>query len=223
MPEQTPSEPSARFPGLDAAATPIIGVGLGLTGLILGLRPRMAAWPLALTAAAALLYRDPARTTPATADALFAPADGTITDMRELYEHRFLHTDAVRLSITSAPFDVPVQRSPTAGVVAYVEHVAGERRALSASDASDANERLYIGLKTSWGPVLLALVAGPLVRRIACPARVGDRLRAGQRLCTMRLGARVDLFLPYQEVDALPAIGERLRAGVTQIGSVPAH
>ena len=52
----------------------MVGVGLGLTGLLLGLRPRLAAWPLALTAVAALLYRDPDRVTPDTPGAIFAPA-----------------------------------------------------------------------------------------------------------------------------------------------------
>src|SRR6185436_1409880 len=88
MPEQTISTPrKVRLPGLDAEATPLIGLGLGLTGLILGLRPRLAPVSLALTAAAALLYRDPERTTPDEAESLFAPADGVIASVEELYEH----------------------------------------------------------------------------------------------------------------------------------------
>ncbi len=219
MTEQTSSSTrKARLPGLDAEATPVIGVGLGLTGLVLGLRPRLAGWPLALTAVAALLYRDPKRVTPADPYAIFAPADGVVIGVDEMYEHRFLHTDAVRIAIAASPFDVPVQRSPAAGMVAYTEHVEGEYHSIGDMAAGDTNERQYIGIKTAWGPLLLALVAGPLARRLDCRVEVGDQLAAGQRLSTIRFGARVDLLLPYDELGDFPAVGEHLRAGVSRIG-----
>jgi len=127
MPEPTiPSARTPKLPGLDSKVTPMLGVGLGLTGLLLGLRPRLAAWPLALTAVAAMLYRDPERVTPDAPEAIFAPADGVVIGVEDVYEHRFLHTDAVRVAIAASPFDVPVHRSPAAGRVGYIEHVHGE-------------------------------------------------------------------------------------------------
>src|SRR5213075_1145781 len=127
MPEQT--IPSARKPKLplDSNVTPLLGVGLGLTGLMLGLRPRLAAWPLALTAVAALLYRDPDRVTPD------AP-------------------DAMRVAIASSPFDVPFHRSPAAGRIGYLEHISGEYGPIWDLSAAERNERQYIGIKTEWGP-----------------------------------------------------------------------
>src|SRR3712207_7145072 len=53
--------------------------------------------------------------TPDAAETVFAPADGVVIGVEELYEHRFLHTDAVRLAIAVSPLDVPVHRSPVAG------------------------------------------------------------------------------------------------------------
>lgn len=219
MPEQTTTTTrKSRFPGLDAAATPVIGVGLGLTGIALGFKPRLAAWPLALTAAAALLFRDPTRRTPNERQSIFAPADGLVIEVEELYEHRFLHTDAVRLSIAVAPFDVPVQRSPAAGVVTYLEHVPGEYRPLWDLSASEQNERLHIGIKTEWGPLLVTLLAGPFSRSIDCAITVGDIVAAGERLARIRFGARVNLLLPADILDSLPVQGDRLCAGVTRIG-----
>jgi phosphatidylserine decarboxylase len=198
----------------------MVGVGLGLTGLLLGLRPRLAAWPLALTAAAALLYRDPERVTPDLPEAIFAPADGVVIGIEDVYEHRFLHTDAVRVAIAASPFDVPFQRSPAAGQVSYLEHVAGEYGPISDLSAAERNERQYIGIKTEWGPLLLVLIAGPLARRMACWVAMGERLDAGTRLSTVRFGARVDLVLPRDVVDQLPVLGDRLYAGVTQVGRI---
>jgi phosphatidylserine decarboxylase len=221
MPEQTiPSTRKTRFPGLDAEATPVISLGLGLTGLMLGLRPRLAPVSLALTAAAALLYRDPDRDTPAESRSLFAPADGTVIGVEELYEHRFLHTDAVRIAIAVSPFDVPVHRSPTAGVVAYIEHIPGAYRSAWDVRAAEHNERQYIGIKTAWGPLLLAIIAGPLARRIASQVNLGNYVRAGARLSKARFGSRVDLLLPRDAAEDLPEIGDRLHAGATRIGHV---
>jgi phosphatidylserine decarboxylase len=221
MPEQSISTPrKARLAGLDAEAIPVIGLGLGLTGIMLGLRPRLAPLSLALTAAAALLYRDPERTTPEEAEELFAPADGSVIGVQELYEHRFLHTDAVSIAIAVSPFDVPVQRSPAAGIVAYLEHIPGEYRPVWDMRAAEHNERQYIGVKTAWGPLLIVIIAGPLARRLDCRVKLGDRVRAGMRLGKARFGSRVDLLLPRDAVEGLPDVGVRLHAGATRIGHV---
>ena len=221
MPEETIVTPEkSRFPGLDAAAMPLIGVGLGLTGIALGLKPRLAAYPLALTAIAAFVFRDPRRTTPAEQNTLFAPADGTVTAIEELYEHRFLHTDAVRVQVAIAPFDVPVQRSPAAGVVRYVERVAGEARVLWDFSENERCEVLYLGIEAVWGPLLLVMYAGSLTPQIACDQAIGSPVAAGTRLATLRFGAQVDLVLPADVIDTLPTIGTRLRAGTTRIGQL---
>jgi phosphatidylserine decarboxylase len=221
MPEQTiPSARTPKLPGLDSKVTPMLGVGLGLTGLLLGLRPRLAAWPLVVTAVAAMLYRDPDRVTPDVPEAIFAPADGVVIGIEDVYEHRFLHTDAVRVAIAASPLDVPFHRSPAAGRVGYLEHVAGEYGPIGDPSAAERNERQYIGIKTAWGPLLLVIIGGPLARRMACRVNIGERLDAGMRLCTARFGARVDLLLPRDVVEQLPALGERLYAGVTQVGRI---
>ena len=221
MPQQTASSTrKTKLPGLDSEATPLLGVGLGLTGLLLGLRPRLAAWPLALTAAAALFYRDPERTTATRPDMLFAPADGIVIGIEELYEHRYLHTDAVRVAIAASPFDVPVHRSPAAGTVAYLAHVPGEYRPIWDMRAADYNERQFIGIQTEWGPLLLQIIGGPLARRVATHVTSGEWVDAGGRLGTARFGARVDLLAPYDVVDQLPAIGEHVKAGVTRVGRI---
>lgn len=221
MPQHTPSSVrKAKLPGFDSEATPVLGFGLGLTGLLLGLKPRLAAWPLALTAVAALLYRDPERTTPAGARQVFAPADGSVIGVEELYEHRFLHTDAVRIAIAASPFDVPVHRSPLAGTIAYLEHVHGENRPIWDLRAADQNERQYIGIKSEWGPIMVQIIGGPLARRITPQVALNQRVRAGERLGVARFGARADLLLPYELIQQLPPVGARVSAGLSPIGRI---
>lgn len=220
MPEHTSPTPKTRLPGLDAEATPVVGIGLGLTGIILGLRPRMAAWPLALTAFAALFYRNPKRVTPDERQTVFAPADGNIVDIDEFYEHRFLHTDAVRLSIDTTPIDVSVQRSPASGVVEYLEYLPGEYRPIWERRTHEHNARQYIGISTEWGPLLIVLTAGPLARRLMCHVAKGNQIEAGSQLSTIRFGARVELILPRDLVQELPERGQYLQAGLTRIGQI---
>lgn len=224
MPEQTLSkEHTNPIPGLDREAMPLLGLGLGLTGLTLGLRPRFAAVPLALTALAAALYRDPKRATPHEPGTIFAPADGTVLRVEEVYEHRFIHSDCLRISVNIAPLDVPVCRSPATALVRLVQHVSGEFRPAGDQEAGERNERIYIGLQTDWGPLLIALIAGPLGRRLVCRVSPGDRVEPGARLGNVRFGARTDLYMQRDAARLAIGPGARLVAGVTRLGEVVPH
>ena len=66
--------------------------------------------------------------------------------------------------------------------------------------------------------LLLAIIAGPLARRIDSQVNLGDHVQAGARLSKARFGSRVDLLLPRDAAEALPEIGDRLHAGATRIG-----
>lgn len=210
-----------RLPGLDPAATPVVGFGLGLTGLILGLRPRMVAWPLLLTAAAALMLRDPERHTPDAPDLLYAPADGVVKSHEETYEHLFLHTDAIRLTIAVSPFDVSVQRSPMAGRVAFLQELtASQRIGWAQRGDEDRGACLLIGIDTGIAPILLAISTAAMVWPPQARIAIGDQVAAGARIAVARFGARVDLLLPRDLIAGLPGIGEHVQAGLTQIGTV---
>lgn len=219
-PQDVAKERPTHIPGFDAEATPLLGIGLGLTGLALGLRPRYAPVPLALTAIAAALYRNPDRVTPNDPQAIFAPADGSIILIDEIYEHRFMHTDCTRIAVAVSPIDVPICRSPAAGSVRYVEHVAGEYQSISKLQAGNTNERVYVGIETAWGPLMIVQIAGPFGRKIVSSANRGDTVVPGTRLGTVRFGARTDLYLQRDAAHLLVQTGQRLVAGVTRIGDL---
>ena len=220
--ESLPPDTRSRLPGLDPAATPLLGIGLGLTGLVLGIRPRLAAIPLALTAAAALLLRDPDRNTQPVIGALFAPADGIVTSIEDTYEHRFLHTDATRVTITCSVIDVAVQRSPVSGRIRYLAELTAEQPLGWASREADIDHgaALLIGINTGWAPVLLAIRTNSLIRQLACRIEPGDIVEAGERLTTARFGAQVDLLIPCDLASGLPQIGEHVQAGITRMAQV---
>ncbi len=206
--------------GFDTEVAPILGIGLSLTALVLASRPRLVPIPLALTALAAMPYRNPQRTTPDTPNYIFAIADGTILQIDELYEHRFLHTDAIRITTLTSPLDIPVNRSPTTGTVHYLEHVAGEYLPLWNNDAFYCNTRTYIGIATTWGPLLITQIAGGLSRCVIHRIRPGDTIQAGERVGTVRFGSRFDLIAQRDALKPTVQIGQKVKAGMTPIAHV---
>lgn len=218
--EPTTNQRPVALPGFDAEATAVVGIGLGLTGLALGLRPRLAPATLALTALAAALFRNPRRIPPDEPRTIFAIADGRLQGVREVYEHRFVHSDCLRITTIIGPLDVPICRSPVAGRVAYLEHIDGEHRPLRDLQAPERNQRLYIGIETVWGPVLLAIIAAPLGRWLRCETTQGATLTPGTRIASVRFGGQVDLYIQRDVLDPLIAPGERMFAGQSRLGVV---
>lgn len=222
MPEPTTNQRQPSLPGLDAEATAVVGIGLGLTGLALRLRPRLAPATLALTALAAALFRNPRRIPPDESRTVFAIADGRIQGVREVYEHRFVHSDCLRLTTVIGPLDVPICRAPVAGRVAYIEQVKGDYRPLRDPQAPERNQRLYIGIETAWGPVLLSIIAAPLGRWLRCETTQGATLAAGARIASVRFGGQVDLYIQRDVLEPQVTPGDRILAGQSRLGAVVA-
>lgn len=178
--------------------------------------------PLAWGGAVATLfliwfYRDPDRTTPQDASLWVSPADGKVVEIFEA-EHPYVGR-AVKVGIFMSPLDVHVNRAPTAGTVEFLEYVPGKKLMAFNEKASDENERFYVGLRTDEGPLLLVQIAGFLARRIVCRLRRGDSLTGGERYGMIKLGSKVDVYLPAS-VRPSVAVGQRVKAGETVIGVV---
>ena len=175
--------------------------------------------PAAVMAVLAVLviwfYRDPDRTAPE-GDGLFvSPADGRVVEISEA-EHPFTGP-SVKVGIFMNVLSVHVNRAPCMGRVDYLEYVPGRKIAAFAPKASEVNERNLVGLSTPYGPVLMVQIAGLLARRIVCRLRRGEVLEAGQRYGMIRLGSRVDIYLP-KDVRLSIKHGDKVRAGISSLG-----
>lgn len=223
MVEQIPNtekEQVRNISGFDAEVAPLLGLGVALTGVVMSFRPRLAVFPLALTVFAAMFYRDPERKTPGNPQVLYAVADGRVHQIDEVYEHRFLHTDALRLSTILSPIDVPVNRSPSAGVVRYLEQVPGPHHPPAGKPGEKVHARITIGIESSWGLFLIEHIAGPWTQRMVLRVNQGDTIAAGERLSTARFGSRTELIVQRDSLELLVKPGQRLVGGITPIGRV---
>lgn len=179
-------------------------------------------WPCAalaafLTAFVLWFFRDPDRATPEEDDAFFSPADGKVVEISAA-EHPFTG-ESIRVGIFMNVFSVHVNRAPCTGRVDYLEYIPGKKIAAFASKASEVNERNLVGLSTPHGPVLMVQIAGLLARRIVCRLNRGEVLERGERYGMIKLGSRVDVYLP-KEVKLKAELGDRVKAGVSCLGVI---
>ena len=203
--------PVARdgFPLIGGVALACVAGGVYDFYLALGLLP--------LLALVLWFFRDPERSTSAGSGCFVSPADGKVVEVGPAF-HPFVG-NATRVGIFMSPLDVHVNRAPFAGTVAHLEYVPGARWMAFDPKASERNERFFVGLDTTAGPVIITQIAGFLARRIVCRLSRGDRLERGERYGMIKLGSRVDLYLP-PAVECVVAVGQRVRAGETTIGVV---
>ena len=177
--------------------------------------------PAAIIFAIALIviwfFRDPERKANYKDGYFFSPADGKIVEISQA-THEFTG-NAIKVGIFMNIFSVHVNRAPCTGRVDFLEYKPGKKVAAFAPKASEINERNYVGLSTQWGPVMMTQIAGLVARRIVCRLRRGDILEAGQRYGMIKLGSRVDLYLPSDTVLQIKK-GENVKAGLTCIGVI---
>ena len=164
-------------------------------------------------------FRDPERSAAYEDGSFYSPADGKIVEISET-DHEFTG-HSVKVGIFMNLFSVHVNRVPCTGRIDYMEYVPGRKIAAFAPKASEVNERNYVGLSTQWGSVMMVQIAGLVARRIMCRIKRGDVLEAGQRYGMIKLGSRVDLYMPADTVVRVK-IGDNVKAGETLIGVIKA-
>ncbi len=167
---------------------------------------------LPLLAAVVWFFRDPERIPEG--DGFVSPADGKVIEVCEA-EHPYTGR-ALKVGIFMNVFSVHVNRMPSSGVVEYLEYAPGLKWFANAPKASLENERMYVGYRSSEGPVLLVQIAGLVARRIVCRLKKGDRLERAQRFGMIKFGSKVDVYLPLSAKPRV-GIGDQVFAGRTVI------
>jgi phosphatidylserine decarboxylase len=170
---------------------------------------------IALSAFFGFFFRDPHRTPPADLDLLLSPADG-----------RVLVAGAAlpgapegawqQVSIFLSLMDVHVNRVPASGTITKVLYRPGRFLIASRTEAATENERSEIWIDHGDRTVVARQIVGFLARRVVCRAKVGDKVRAGDRFGVMKFGSRMDVFLP-PDATITVAVGEVVRGGETVI------
>lgn len=194
-------------------------MALSIAALVLRLgAASSAAAALLLPLGAGLLYflRDPGRRPPQGGGLMLSPADGRVLSIETCEEPRLHQGPCRKVTIFMSLSDVHVNRAPIDAQVVYTEHQPGKFLRAFTPEASRENERNDIALQGAHSRVLVRQIAGILARRIVCGVEPGERVARGDRLGMIKLGSRVEAYLPM-ECEILVSPGEKVRAGLTPI------
>lgn len=127
-----------------------------------------------------------------------ASADGKIVAIEEVYEGEYFKDKRIVVSIFMSPFNVHANWYPINGKVLMVKHHDGRFMAAYLPKSSTENERSTVVMETEDGKhqILLRQVAGAMARRIVTYAEVGEIAHIDEHLGFIKLGSRVDVYLP---------------------------
>ncbi len=126
-----------------------------------------------------------------------APADGKIVVIEEVEENTYFHDRRLMISIFMSLFNVHANWFPVDGKVKFVKHFDGNYHKAWLPKASEENEHADIMITTPEGvDVLCRQIAGAVARRIVTYAKDGEDCYIDEHLGFIKLGSRVDVFLP---------------------------
>ena len=134
----------------------------------------------------------------ARSDVIYSPAQGTIQAVIK-------GPTETQISIYLSPLDVHVQYAPTAVKVLKQSYKPGTFHMAKFFEKSQYNERMETTFMTANGPIKVSQIAGQLARRIESFVEPGQQLGAGEPFGLIKLGSRVDIFLP---AGAVPLVEE---------------
>ena len=142
-------------------------------------------------------FRNPKRTIDQYADDIvYCPADGKIVVIENTNESEVLKDERIQVSIFMSPLNVHVNRNPISGKVTFFKyHPCAFYKAWNPK-ASTENERTTVMIENPKGKVLFRQIAGALARRIMWYVSQGDEVKQGEDMGFIKLGSRVDVFLP---------------------------
>ena len=163
-------------------------------------------------------FRDPERVVPSADNLVVSPADGVVNLIKLVVPPKELDLgdeEMLRVTVFMNVFNVHVNRMPMSGQVLHTTYVPGKFLSADLDKASEENERQAIKLETKDGMQIgVVQIAGLVARRILCEAREGDVYEKGHRFGLIRLGSRVDVYVP-QKYKAKVALGQLAIAGET--------
>jgi phosphatidylserine decarboxylase len=180
------------------------------------LSPWLSLFFLLLLVGTLAFFRDPDRAVPAGADAIVAPADGTVMDIIEADENEVLKAKTRRVGIFLSIFDVHTNRAPIDGRIVYRQRRAGLCLDARRPDCSEKNESMTWAFENLGATIVVRQITGAIARRIVAWAKIGDELKKGERFGMIRFGSRTEVYLPLN-AKLLVKAGDHVLGGSTII------
>lgn len=167
-----------------------------------------------------LFFRNPKRLIGREEGLILSPADGTVLEIADCEENRYLKARAKRISIFMSPFNCHINRAPVTAKVVDCFYKEGGFVAAFKPKAMERNEHHAILLEKEGGERWLVVqIAGFLARRIVSYVQGGMELGQGERFGLIQFGSRTDLYCPLH-ADIFVKPGQKVYGGKTVLGRV---
>ena len=151
-----------------------------------------------------------------------APADGKIVVIEEVMEHEYFLEKRLMISIFMSLFNVHANWFPVDGKVKKVVHKDGNYHKAWLPKASEENEHADVLITTPEGEdILCRQIAGAMARRIVTYAKEGEECYIDEHLGFIKLGSRVDVFLPLGS-EVCVKMGQSTTGDLTVLAKLPA-
>jgi len=159
-----------------------------------------------------MFFRDPERKI---GKHIVACADGKIREITELKDDDI--GKCICISTFMNVHNVHVNRMSIDGKIISIKHYSGLHIPAFKKE-SEKNERVVIIADTNIGKIKIVQIAGTLARRIVPYVKKDDELKKGDKIGIIRLGSRVDVYLPVKKINV--KVGDIVRAGVDTIAEI---
>lgn len=166
-------------------------------------------------------FRNPTRKIPELNDnVVYCPADGKVVVIEETQEDEYLKDKRIQVSIFMSPLNVHVNRNPISGTVRYSKYHPGKYLVAWHPKSSTENERTTVVIDNGKHQILFRQIAGALARRIVNYLKAGDKVTQGEDMGFIKLGSRVDVFLPLDS-DVKVKIDDVVKGNLTVLAHLP--
>jgi phosphatidylserine decarboxylase len=192
-----------------------------ITAIAYYLYPWLSIIPGLLLLFVVFFFRNPHRNIPAEEGILVSPADGTIIDICEIYEDRFLKSKAIKVSIFLSITNVHLNRCPMDGRISYRSYRPGKMVPAFKSHASDINEKNYVGIENNGLRILVTQITGFIARRIVCWVNLDAMVERGQLFGLIKFGSCTEIIFPMA-IEIRVNKGDKVVGGETVIGKIKA-
>ena len=148
---------------------------------------------------------------------VIAPADGRVVVIEPTEENEYFHEKRLQVSIFMSPFNVHANWYPIEGTILVSSHQKGRHKGAWLPKSSTENERSLVVIETpSKMQIAVRQVAGAMARRIVTYAKVGKQCHRNTHLGFIKLGSRVDMYLPLN-TEMFVDVGDSVRGNETII------
>ena len=192
-----------------------IGASFFSTGLLLILLGVVSIFFFLISCLLIVFFRDPER---AIGHGVVAVADGKIREITTIHDTEV--GECIQISTFMNIHNVHVNRMPLDGTIEEITHYKGAHLPAFKKE-SEKNERVVLLIHTDIGRIKIVQIAGTLARRIVPYVSKGNAVKKGGKIGLIRLGSRVDLYIPRKRIKPLAIqVTNKIKAGEDTIAEI---